>query len=105
MKEFKVIYKILRILDQHKGDEEFDYEMISAKAMKLSFQEWEQLIIELQVSGYIRGIQYDQSMSDKFPHIVEPIRPVITLAGMEFLASNGMMRKARELLRLIGDLT
>lgn len=103
MKDFKIIYKILRLLDKHKGDESFDYQLISASAMKVSFAEWEQLLIELQVNGYIRGLVFTQTLSDKFPHIVEPIRPQITLYGMEFLAENGMMAKAKELLELAGD--
>lgn len=105
MSDFKAIYKILRTLDRHKGDRNFSNEMISAQALKLSYEEWEQIMIELQRSGLIRGIVYDQSMSDPFPRIVDPIRPVITLAGMEYLESNSMMSKARELLRMIGDLT
>ena len=30
MDNFNAIYKILKLLDKHKGDEEFDYELISA---------------------------------------------------------------------------
>ncbi len=104
MNNFKIIYKILRLLDKHKGDESFDYELISASAMKISFAEWEQLLIELQANGYIRGLTYTQTLSDKFPHLAEPIRPQITLAGMEFLAENGMMAKAKKALDMIGDI-
>lgn len=104
MNDFKIIYKILRLLDKHKGDESFDYQLISASAMKISFAEWEQILIELQVNGYIRGLVYTQTPSDKFPHLVEPIRPQITLAGMEFLAENGMMAKAKEALSMIGEI-
>ena len=32
MDNFNAIYKILKLLDKHKGDEEFDYELISAKS-------------------------------------------------------------------------
>ena len=39
-----------------------------------------------------------------YPHIVEPIHPAITLKGMEYLAENGMMAKAKEALKLVGDL-
>ena len=104
MTDFKVIYKILRLLDRHKGEEAFDYEAISAQAMKLPYAEWEQILIELQINGYIRGIGYTQTLSDKFPHIVEPIRPQITMTGMEYLANNGMMAKAKELLRMAGEI-
>lgn len=104
MDDFKVIYKILKLLHKNRGREDFDYEQISAKAMGMSFEDWEQLMIELQVNGYIRGLVYDQSLSDKFPHLVEPIRPVITLKGIEYLAENGVMNKVKEALRMVGDI-
>lgn len=103
MSNFQIIYKILRLLDKHKGDETFDYEMICAKAMKLEYEEWEQILIELQIGGYIRGVTYTQTLSDKFPHIVEPICPQITMKGMEYLETNSMMSKAKEALRMIGE--
>ena len=104
MGDFKIIYKILRMLDKHKGDETFEYGSISAQSMKINYEEWEQIVIELQINGYIRGIVYNQTMSDKFPHIVEPIRPQITLKGMEYLEENGMMAQAKELLKMAGDI-
>lgn len=72
--------------------------------MKINYEEWEQIVIELQINGYIRGIVYNQTMSDKFPHTVEPIRPQITLKGMEYLEENGMMAQAKELLKMAGDI-
>lgn len=99
-----MIYKILRLLDKHKGDENFDYALISASAMKMSFAEWEQIMIELQINGFIRGLVYAQTTTDKFPHIAEPIQPRITLRGMEYLANNGTMSKAKKALEIIGDL-
>ena len=104
MNDFKIIYKILKALDTHKGDETFDMVTISAEGLKISFAEWEQLLIELQEGGYIRGLAYTQTMADKFPHLTEPIRPRITLKGMEYLNENGMMAKARDALRMIGDI-
>lgn len=104
MNNFKVMYRILRLLDRNKGDETFDYEQISAKAMNIGFAEWEQLMIELQMNGCIRGLVYSQSFSQKFPHICEPIQPCITMKGMEYLENNSMMAKAKELLELAGNI-
>ncbi len=104
MEDHKIIYKVLRLLDKHKGDENFDYELISAKSMKCSFESWEQLLIEMQESGYIKGLVYTQTLSDKFPHLVEPIRPRITIKGIAFLEENSLMAKAREALKMIGDI-
>lgn len=104
MNDFQVIYKILRLLDKYRGCEDFDYELISAKAMKISFERWEQIMIEMQINGFIRGLVYNQTLSDKFPHLVEEMRPVITLKGMEYLADNSAMSKAKEALRMVGEI-
>ena len=34
MNDYKIMCKILRLLDKHKGDEDFDYALISASAIK-----------------------------------------------------------------------
>ena len=104
MKDFQIIYKILRLLEKNRGREDFEYEQISASAMQISFERWEQLMIELQVNGFIRGIVVNQTMSDKFPHIVEPIRPIITLKGLEYISENSFMAKAKEALRMVGEI-
>lgn len=104
MNNFQMIYKILKLLDKHKGDESFDYQSISAQALKVEYAEWEQIMIELQVNGFIRGLTYTQTLSDKFPHLVSPVHPQITLKGMEYLAENNMMAKAKETLKLVGEL-
>lgn len=103
MDNFNAIYKILKLLDKYKGDEDFDYELISAKAMKMKVSDWEQIMIELQMNGFIRGLVYTQDLTNKFPHIVEPIHPQITLKGMEYLANNSFMKKAAEALKMVGE--
>lgn len=104
MNDFKAIYKILATLDKHKGDESFDIALISPERLKIGFNEWEQLLIELAENNYIKGIVYTQTLSDSFPHITQPIKPRITLDGMMFLKENGLMAKAKELLHLAGDI-
>lgn len=104
-KNFEVIYKILRHLDRYNGDDEISMEVISASALGISEAKWEQLLIELQINGYIRGLVYTQNLGDAFPHIVEPIRPRITLKGMEYLEENGMMNKVGKFLKGIKEMT
>ena len=104
-KNFEVIYKILRHLDRYNGDDEISMEVISASALGISEAKWEQLLIELQINGYIRGLVYTQNLGDAFPHIVEPIRPRISLKGMEYLEENGMMNKVGKFLKGIKEMT
>lgn len=103
MNDMKAAYKILKLLSKYRGDEAFDYEMISASALKMGFNQWEQLMIEMQEKGLIKGLVYAQTMTQKFPHLVEPIRPMITFDGIEFLANNSTMAKVKEALALAGD--
>lgn len=104
MDNFKAIYKILCVLDRHKGDEAFDDSSISADTLKIAYTDWEQLLIELQRNGYIDGVVYTKTMSEKFPHIVEPVCPRITLKGMEYLSENTFMKKAAATLRGIKEI-
>lgn len=104
MKDFQIIYKILSILDRHKGDESFDYAQISAEAMKTEYNDWEQLMIEMQENGFIKGLVYGKNINDKFMHLREPICPSITLKGMEYLSENSMMAKAKKALEKIADI-
>ena len=104
MDKFRIIYKILRTLEQNMGKEDFDYEKISAQAMKTTYEIWEQLLIMMYDEGYIKGIVLATSTEDKFPHIAEPIRPVITIKGLEYLADNSFMAKAKETLKMIGEI-
>ncbi len=104
MNNFKIIYKILKTLDKNMGNEDFDIYSISAETLKISFSKWEQLLIMLQDNGLISGLVLDQDMSDKYRHIVEPINPQITMRGLEYLASNSYMAKAKEALKMIGEI-
>lgn len=104
MGDMNATYKILKLLSKYRGKEDFDYALISASAVKMDVDQWEQLLIALQDEGLIKGLVYTQSMSQKFPHIVEPIHPLITFKGMEYLDSNSAMAKAKEALALLGEL-
>lgn len=79
--------KILQILDDNAGDEDFDFDAISAEAVGISETKWEQVMIGLQESGYIKGLTVVKLMGEKFSHIRGGIFPNITLEGMEFLES------------------
>ena len=102
-KDSTSIYKILRTLQRWRGREDFEVELISAKQLKMEYADWEQLMIELQDSGYIKGIVYTQALSDIFPHICGPIKPRITMLGIEYLEENSLMKKAADTLKMIGE--
>ena len=101
MDNFKVIYRILKCLEENLDNEQIDCEKISHEKLGISFVRWENLLWEMQANGYIRGLVYEQTMSDSSPHIVMPITPKITIKGMEYLAENTFMKKAEDALKRI----
>lgn len=104
MDNFKIMYKILRELEKNMGDEKFSLYSISAEHLKIPYNQWEQLLIMMLDDGYIRGIVVDKTLDDKFRHIVEPIFPEITIKGLDYLSNNNQMSKAKEALKLAGEI-
>lgn len=104
MDDFKVIYKILKVLEKNMGNEDFSIHSISAEYLKISYEKWEQLLIMLSDSGYVNGIVATRDLNNRFRHIVEPILPSITLKGLEYLTENSLMEKAKGALKMVGEI-
>ena len=104
MDNFKIIYKILRELEKNMGNEDFDISCISAEKLKISFERWEQLLILIQDEGYIKGLVLSTELSQTYRHIAEPVKPQITLKGLEYLANNSMIARAKEMLKMAGEI-
>lgn len=104
MGNFNVIYKILKILENSMGDEDFSVEAISAQQMKISYERWEQLMIMLADEGYISGIVTTKNLKDRHKHIAQSINPYITMKGLAYLADNSMMAQAKEALKMVGEI-
>lgn len=104
MDNFKVMYKILRELEKNMGNEDFNIEIISSGKLKIPFDKWEQLLILLQDEGYIKGLVLSKDLEQIYRHISEPIKPKITIKGLEYLAENSFMGKAKEMLRMAGEI-
>lgn len=104
MNNFKVIYKILRELEKNMGNENFDIHNISAEKLGISFEKWEQLLILMQDDGYIKGLVLSSGLGEMYRHITEPIKPQITIKGLEYLENNSFMAKAKEALKMAGEI-
>ena len=105
MDNFTIIYKILKALEEAMDYEIFDTATISPERLGISKPKWEKILIMLKNSGYITGIVTERSLSDYSERIVEPITPVITLKGLEYLSENSMMQKAYRMLKGIKEIT
>lgn len=103
MDNFRIIYLILKHLEERMGDD-IDIDRISHERFGISFARWETLLRMMQEEGYIKGLLYEQTTSDSIPHVVMPIRPRITIRGLEYLEENSMMKKVANTLKTIKEI-
>ena len=102
MDNFKIIYKILKILEQAMDYDNFDIEKISAEALKISENRWSVLMEILADEGYIKGILVSYNIVGERTVSVSNIR--ITLKGLEYLSENTFMKKAANIAKGIKDI-
>ena len=100
----RVIYKILATLLKYAGNNDFDAGMISADKMKLSYDEWQYLIVLLAKNGYVDGVVYTQALCDRWPVLVDASRIGITIKGIEYVEKNSTMRKIGSALKSAGEI-
>lgn len=103
MDNFKVIYKILKFLEASLDYEQTDVDAISPERLHITHERCEQLLIMMQDNGYVTGIVSTRTASDDKRHIVEPVKPVITLKGLEYLSENTLMKKAANIVKGVKD--
>lgn len=103
MDNFKIIYKILKFLEASLDYEQTDVDAISPGRLHITHERWEQLLIMMQDNGYVTGIVSTRTASDDKRHIVEPVKPVITLKGLEYLSENTLMKKAANIVKGVKD--
>ena len=92
MDNFKIIYRILRHLERSLDCEYVDNAPISHNALGISRERWEQLLAMLESEGYINGIVY--AHDDIYAAHLR-----ITLRGLEYLAENSLMARAKSLIQ------
>lgn len=98
----KVIYKVLKYLEQAMDYDEPDLDRISAAALGISEQRWVAIMEMLAREKYIDGMTVkrstDGSVSISIPH------PRITLRGLEYLQENSAMQKVARLAKGIDEI-
>ena len=98
MDNFKVIYKILKILERAMDEENFDKNMISHEALGITEARWIKLMEMLVLNDYIQGVSLINMAGRTSPDIkIMDIR--ITLNGLEYLEENSLMKKAESLFK------
>lgn len=103
MDNFKIIYKILTILEKSMDLEEFDSELLSAERLGISEPRRNRILEQLIHYGYVEGIEVYHTFDSTYPNVL-PTRPVITLKGMEYLQENSIMKKVASAAKGIIDI-
>nr|DAE36091.1 MAG TPA: YjcQ protein [Caudoviricetes sp.] len=93
MEDFRIIYRILKLLQQSMDFEDFDSEGFNAGRFGTNPNRFQALLIQLQRAGYIEGLDIVQYIRQP-EHIEPPMHPKITLKGLEYLQENSMMKQA-----------
>lgn len=103
MNNFKVIYKILKLIEASMDFEEFDEFCISPENLGISKERWKIIMNELVNEGYIKGVSLIPIVGSSTKEI-KIIKPILTLKGMEYMEENSMMKKAANVAKGIIDI-
>ncbi len=100
---FKIIYVILtELYEAKKAGEKIDTEAISSERLGIPSGYLADIIIELIDNGYVKGVSYRVTKSGR---VFSPIEDMsVTLAGVEYLQENSMMKKVHEALKNVKDI-
>lgn len=93
----KLIYKILKALRDSMSADEFDEQRISPEKLGTDKNTRDAVLVQLLHAGYIEGPQETQYIGDTRPTLTDLQYTKITLAGLEYLEENSMMKKAARL--------
>ena len=102
MDNFKIIYKILSVLEKSMDLENVDIERISSNNLGISQQRWNKYMEMLLDAGYIKGVTIKKYVTGETNVDAEDIR--ITLKGLEYLSENSIMQKMYKAAKGITDL-
>ena len=102
MDNFKIIFKILSLLEKAMDYDCFDLERISPEALGISLNRRNAILKMLYDSGYIEGISVRNYTDGDIVLIVDNIK--ITLKGLEYLQENSLMKKADNIAKGITEI-
>lgn len=100
MNNFKIIIRILKLLEESLDDECFDIKKLDPELLDVSRNRRNALLKMLSDEGYINGIMYIDGM----PGIKISPDICITLKGLEYLENNTLIKQAAQKMRDIKDI-
>lgn len=93
MDNFKIIYKILKYLENCMGQAEIDTTPLTAEALHVEQGKLDEILGMMLKNGYIEGAEAKYYVNSRTPVILNLNRAKITLKGLEYLEENSMMKK------------
>lgn len=103
MDDFKVLYRILRVIYDAMEYDEFDYNAISPEVLGVSKRKRDALLMMLVDKGYIKGVQAMTVLSGDIVFSFEK-HPMLTLDGLEYMHENSTLQKAARAAKGIADI-
>lgn len=91
MKNFKIIYLILKALEKGMDNVSVDEDIISPESFGISEERFNKILLALEDEGYIAGLVKINTIGMRGIRY-EDMR--ITIKGLEYLENNAMMNKA-----------
>lgn len=98
MENSVIIYKILKAIEKSMDYEDFDDIILNPDVLKTTEIRRDKLLIEMQRNDYIKGLRI-KSFPNSGQVILKPLKPEITLKGIEYLENNSVMKKAADIVK------
>ena len=100
---FRLVFKVLtELYTALKAGESVDVAHISAKALRIPYGYWAEIMANLIVDGYAKGYTVRGYITNSKIKNIEDIK--ITPKGIEYLKENNMMRKVLTYLKEVGEI-
>lgn len=100
----KLIYKILKILENSMDYPELDVDRLSPEALGTSLNRRNAILEMLLKKGYIDGITVKKYVDEEYSTILKLENIKITVDGLEYLEDNSLMKKAANLAKGIAEI-
>ena len=91
MEKFKLIYQILRFIEQSTDNDEFDISAFSETHFKVSRNDFSSVIEMLTDAKYIKGVELREAADWRIDVFIT--RPKLTLEGLRFYKTDEIMIK------------
>ncbi len=94
MDDFKLMYKILKIIHACEGDFEWSENLLLPDVLHVSQKKRDNTLMRLADDGLITGVSFDSWIGSVEIKVSFEEQPCLTIAGIEFLETNSLMKKA-----------